>query len=234
MSRRRWMAWSLLPTLVVVGFAVVVLGRALAVERAASAYDAAVADPAAVPEAVERWEDLGWPVWFDDEVPALGRGASAVLAGDLAAARTAFEDASARSDGERRCRAAVNLVLTIEAQGDEVVELDPAAARALYQVARDEIDRFPSCRDRRQADGRGAGDRLDRAVERLDVKLAGGAAGPSEPRPVSPEQIDEEPDQDDLDDLDRALDENADARSEGPEFGEEDVGLPGVPASPQW
>lgn len=234
MSRRRWMAWSVLPTVVVVVFATLVLGRAVAVERAAAAYDAAVADPALASTAAERWDRLGWPVWFDDEVPAFGRGASAVLAGDLAAARASFEEAVARSDGDRRCRAAVNLVLTIEAQGDEIVELDPAAARALYQAARHEVDRFPSCRERRQADGQGAGDRLDRAVERLDDKLAGAGSGSTEQRPVSPEQTDEEPDQGDLDDLDRALDENADARSEGPEFGEEDIGLPGVPASPQW
>ena len=97
-----------------------------------------------------------------------------------------------QSSGERRCRAAVNLVLTIEAQGDEIVELDAASARALYCDARQRIETEPACRSRRQADRQGAGDRLDRAAARLDAKLVDGSSDATDQRPVSPEQV--EPD----------------------------------------
>jgi tetratricopeptide (TPR) repeat protein len=231
--RRRWVIWSVVPSLLLIAVAVMILGRVREVERAADAYAAAVAEPERAPDAVEAYDALAWPAWFDQDVEPLGRGAAALVAGDLAAARRAFEEALAQSSGERRCRAVVNLVLTIEAQGDEIVELDAASARTLYLQARERIDAEPGCRRRRQADHQGAGDRLDRAAARLDAKLVDDSSDSTDQRPVSPEEV--EPDQSDLDDLDRALDENADTRSKGPELeeGATDLGAR-PPHIPQW
>lgn len=231
-ARPRWLAWTVAPSLVVASVAVAVLGRVREVEQAAGRYAAAAIDPDRAPEAVEAFESLTWP-GLDDEIAPLGRGAASFVAGDLAAARGAFEDALERSSGERRCRAVVNLVLTVEAQGDEVAEIDPGTARSLHRDARDQIDDEPTCRARRDADRMGAGDRLDRAAARLDAKLSGSPPTSSDQRPVSPEQTESEPDQSDLDQLDRALDENAETRSQGPELEGGDTGLP-PPRTPEW
>ena len=225
--------WSVGPSLVLVAVAGTILGRVREVERAADAYAAAVAQLDRAPEAVEAYESLAWPAWIDPEVEPLGVGAATLVAGDRAAARRAFDEALDRSSGAHRCRAAVNLVLTIEAQGDEIVELDAARARPLYFEARQLIETEPACRNRRQADRQGAGDRLDRAAERLDAKLVDGSSDATDQQPVSPEEV--EPEQSDLDDLDRALDENADTRSKGPELeeGDTDIGVR-PPHVPQW
>lgn len=224
-----------MPSLVLVALAVTVLGRAVELERAAATYDDAVPAPARASAAVQAYRSLDWPVWFDDEVAPLGEGASRLVAGDLNGARAAFELAVERGDGERRCRGIVNLVLTIEAQGDEVVEIDAGVARAHYEDARLTVDRDGGCRGRRGADGTGAGDRLDRAAARLDAKLTAlPAPTERELRPVSPEPADSDFDPADLNELERALDENADTRSRGPELDEGAQVPAGEPRDPQW
>lgn len=229
------MTWSALPSVVVVAVALTTLGRYREVERAADRYAAAVADPERAPAAVAAYESLRWPAWFDDETEPFGLGAAALVAGDLAAARDAFEAALERSAGERRCQAAVNLVLTMEAQGDEVVEIDPGTARTLYLDARIQVEAEPTCRNRRRPDGQGSGDRLDRAAARLDARLETSPSTSSDQRPVSPEQTESQPDPSELDELDRALDENADTRSQGPELeeGGGDIGAR-PPHDAQW
>lgn len=234
-ARRRWARWSLGPSLVILVAAVALLGRVREVAQAESAYAAALAAPDRADAALAAYDSMRWPSWFDPSSEPLGRGASAFVAGDLAAARAAFEQAFEQSAGDHRCRAAVNLVLTIEAQGDEVIEIDAGAARRSYLDALVRVDADPACRERRDPDGMGAGDRLDRAAARLDAKLSGSPPASSDQRPVSPEQTKDPPDQSDLDDLDRALDENADTRSQGPELeeGGTDIGAR-PPHVPEW
>lgn len=234
-ARRRWVVRSAGPSLVVIALAVTILGRAVELERAASAYAAAVGEPERAAGAVQAYRSLQWPVWFDEEAPLLGEGAASLLAGDLNGARSAFESVVAHGDGERRCRAIVNVVLTIEAQGDEVVAIDGGAASLHYEEARRTVDLDPGCRQRRHADGTGAGDRLDRAAARLDDKLAAlpPSAASDELRPVTPEESDSDFDPADLNELDRALEENADTRSRGREL-DESTEPAGIPRDPQW
>lgn len=231
---RRRLAWSLGPTLVALAVAAKLLWSWWAIEQAGDAYRDAVADPARATAAVERFERADWLLFNDRAVPIFGVGAAHFVGGDLLDARRAFEDAVAEADGARRCAAVVNLVLTVETQGDELVEIDAGSGLDHYRQARDLIDEHVDCRRRTDA-GRGPGDRLDRAADRLDEKLAAGVvAAPNDQRPVSPEQTQTDPAANDLDQLDQALDQNADTRSQGPELQQDADFEPPVPPRARW
>ena len=61
------MVWSVVPSLVLVAAAATILGRVREVERAADAYAAAAAEPDRAPAAVEAYDSLAWPAWFDQD-----------------------------------------------------------------------------------------------------------------------------------------------------------------------
>jgi len=234
-NRRRWAACSLGPTLVALAVATPLLWSWWAIEQAGNAYRAALGDPARAAAAVERFEGVDRLVFYDDAVTTFGAGAAHFVGGELLDARRAFEDAVAESDGARRCAGVVNLVLTVETQGDELVEIDAGSGVDHYRQARALIDDHADCRRRRADDGRGPGDRLDRAADRLDDKLAAVVvAEPNDQQPVSPEQTQADPAANDLDELDQALDENADTRSQGPELTEEADFEPPAPSGARW
>ena len=126
----------------------------------------------------------------------------------------------------------VNLALTVEAQGDTTIDLNPVDAQALYAEAKGIAQSNPACLARTTPDGDGEGDRLARLLGRLAEKMQREAS-----QEVTRSQSDSggtrDPD-DNFSDLEQQLDENAEARSEGRELEEEVVLDPSVFDGPQW
>jgi hypothetical protein len=220
--RRRLVVWSALPALVALGAAGVLGGRAFTTDRGIAAIDGSALVPSRAADAVE-WFDRSEAVTFSDrEAPSFNRGVAWFAAGELSRARAEFDRALERAEGAARCRVVVNLALTVEAQGDALVDADPHGSQALYAEAKGIAEGNPECRARRTPARDGPGDRLERLLERLESKLL-----TDDSREVSRPRADpnstREP-EDDFSELEQQLDENAETRSEGREL-EEGVDL---------
>jgi hypothetical protein len=230
--RRRLVAWSVLPALVALAVAGALGGRAITTDRGIAAIDGSALVPSRAADAVE-WFDRSEAVTFSDrEVPSFNRGVAWIAAGELSRARAEFDRALERAEGAARCRVVVNLALTVEAQGDALVDADPHGSQALYAEAKGVAEGNPECRARRTPASDGPGDRLDRLLERLEAKLeTEGSREVSRPR-ADPNSA-REP-EDDFSELEKQLDENAETRSEGREL-EEGVELaPTVSNARPW
>ncbi|MDQ3469356.1 MAG: hypothetical protein M3487_06285, partial [Actinomycetota bacterium] len=207
-----------------------------ATERGIEAYEAGRADPEAYGTAV-RWFDRAARLnVYEREVPPFDRGDALVGKGDLSGARTSFEEALGLAGDDRRCVVVVNLVLTIELQGDALTAVDELDARPMYAEAEAVIEANRDCLARTTPAGDGEGDRLARAAARLDDK-----SRVEQPDRRTQTRQDETTDADpvkpgdgDLDELERRLEDNAETRVEGREL---DEGLDqGVPPhdGPSW
>lgn len=230
--RRRLLAWSAVPALVVVAVATVLIGRALATDRGIAAVPSSTFDRGRATEAVTWFDRSEWINLYDREGPSFNRGVAWFASGDLARARAEFEAALDLAGGSARCRVLVNLALTVEAQGDALAEPDPHGSQALYAEAKGIAQGNPACLGRRTPEGDGEGDRLQRLLERLEDKLVT-AESTEVSRPRADPDSTREPD-DDFSELEQQLDENAETRSEGREL-EEGVDLtPTRSRGPQW
>lgn len=228
--RHRLLAWSALPVLALTALAGVLLFNAVAIDRGIDAYRTDDHGNAA------EWFDRAAAInIYERELPAFDRGDALVAAGDLAGARLAFEEALGLADGERRCVVVVNLVLTVELQGDAVVATDPGGARQFYAEADDLVRVNDNCLPLTTDAGDGPGDRLARALERLEDKLEDDEVE-NLPQAEAEESVGPEadPNQDDVDELERRLEENAETRTQGEEINESlDRGLP-PQDGPSW
>jgi len=209
----------------------VLLFNAVAIDRGIAAYRTDDHE-----RAVEWFDRAAVINVYDRELPAFDRGDALVAAGNLAGARLAFEEALGLADGERRCVVVVNLVLTVELQGDAIAATDAGAARQFYAEADDLIRVNDGCLPLTTAEEDGPGDRLARALDRLEDKLEeeelasvpqAEAEAVTEPEPGDPSD-------DDVDELERRLEENAETRTQGREINESlDRGLP-PQDGPSW
>jgi hypothetical protein len=179
-TRRRLLAWSAVPALLVLCLAAKLLSLGLLGARAADAYGAN--DAASVRAAAEGLQPAN--IIEPHKAPFAAGGAD-VLSGDFGAARLRFEEAlhlvpAAQAGRADACVITVNLVLAIERLGDEKLDAeDPDTAAGLFEEALAAVAAAPEgC----FAGGlpAGTGERLAEADARLQEKLA--AAG-QEPAP---------------------------------------------------
>lgn len=230
--RRRLLAWSLLPGLVALVAAVALIGRAVTTQRGIDALSAGAFEPGEAADAVEWFDRSEWINLYDREGPAFNRGVAWFADGELERARAEFEDALGRAGDSGRCRVVVNLALTIEAQGDALAEPDPHGSQGLYGEAKGVAEGNPACLAKRTPEGDGAGDRLQRLLDRLAEKLTTEESR-EVVRPRADPDATREPD-DEFRQLEQQLDDNARKRSEGREL-EEGVELnPTISGGPQW
>ncbi|GAA3407066.1 hypothetical protein [Pseudarthrobacter polychromogenes] len=171
-SRRRLLAWSAIPVILMLCVAAKLLSLGLLGARAAGAYEAN--DAASVRSAAEALHVVNL---IEPHKAPLAAGDADVLAGDFAAARLRFEEALGlvpprQSGSAEACVIRVNLVLAIERLGDEKLGAeDPAAAAVLFEEALAAVAAAPDdCfSEHLPAD---TGDRLAGAEVRLQEKLA--------------------------------------------------------------
>lgn len=171
-ARRRLLAWSAVPVILMVCVAAKLLSLGLLGERAAGAYEAN--DAGSVRSAAEALHVVNL---IEPHKAPFAAGDADVLAGDFAAARLRFKEALGlvplgQSGSAGECVIRVNLVLAIERLGDEKLGAeDPAAAAALFEEALAAVAAAPDrcLSDRLPA---GTGDRLAGAEARLQEKLA--------------------------------------------------------------
>jgi len=230
--RRRLLAWSVLPAVVLLVMAGALLGRAVATERGIEAVERATFARERAVDAVTWFDRAGRFEITDRARPAFNRGVAWFRAGELGRARQEFQAAWRAADDDIHCRVVVNLALTVEAQGDVALDVDPIDAQALFAEAKGIAQGNAECLARTTASGDGEGDRLARLLARLAEKMV-----PEGGREVTRSQSDEggtrDPD-DNFSELEQQLDENAEARSEGRELEEEVVLDPSVFHGPQW
>jgi hypothetical protein len=230
--RRRLLGWSALPGLAVAALGGVLIGRAVANERGIDAVEHSTFARARALDAIDWFDRAGWIELTDRELAPFNRGVAWFRAGELGQARGEFE-AALRAAGEgTRCRTIVNLALTVEAQGDTTIDLNPVDAQALYAEAKGIAQSNPECLARTTPDGDGEGDRLTRLLARLAEKMPR-EAGQEVTRSRSDTGGTRDPD-DNFSELEQQLDENAETRSEGRELEEEVVLDPSVFDGPQW
>ncbi|MBD1539551.1 hypothetical protein HC749_15450 [Arthrobacter sp. S13_S34] len=171
-SRRRLLAWSAIPVILMLCVAAKLLSLGLLGARAAGAYEAN--DAASVRSAAEALHVVNL---IEPHKAPFAAGGADVLAGDFAAARLRFEEALGlvpprQSGSAEACVIRVNLVLAIERLGDEKLGAeDPAAAAVLFEEALAAVAAAPDdCfSEHLPAD---TGDRLAGAEVRLQEKLA--------------------------------------------------------------
>jgi hypothetical protein len=215
--RRRLVAWSLIPALIVLGGAGVVGHRTWATWRGIDAVEHSAFRPSRARMGVEWFDRAAWVNLYDTADPSFNRGVAWFAAGELARARIEFEDAISMAGGAQRCVVLVNLGLTMEAEAAAASEIDEASGQALYAAAKDVVVGNPSCLARTAPDGDGPGDRLARLLARLEEHL------PLPTRDIEVTRADPnatgEPD-DAFDQLNRRLDDNAQTRSQGRELEE--------------
>jgi hypothetical protein len=230
--RRRLLGWSALPALALLGLAGVLLGRAVANERGIDAVEGSAFARERAIDAVTWFDRAGWFDLGEGGLAAFNRGVAWFRAGELGRARSEFEVALRAVDEAARCQVVVNLALTVEAQGDAAIEVNPVDARALYGEAKGIAQSNPQCLARTTPDEDGEGDRLARLLGRLAEKTQRDA-GQEVTRSESDSGRTREPDED-FSELEQQLDDNAEARSEGRELEEEVVLDPSVFDGPQW
>lgn len=171
-ARRRLLAWSAVPVILMLCVAAKLLSLGLLGARAAGAYEAN--DSASVRAAAEALHVVNL---IEPHKAPFAAGDADVLAGDFAAARLRFEEALAlvpprQSGSAGACVITVNLVLAIERLGDEKLGAeDPAAAAVLFEEALAAVAAAPDgcLSDVLPA---GTGDRLAGAEARLQEKLS--------------------------------------------------------------
>jgi hypothetical protein len=170
--RRRLLAWSALPVVLVLCMAAKLLSLGPLGGQAASAFEAA--DAASVRGAAEA---LQLANIIEPHKAPFAAGDADVLDGNFRAARLRFEEALdlvplARSASAEACLIRVNLVLAIERLGDEKLQAgEPAPAAGLFREALAAVEAAPEgC----FAEGlpAGTGDTLAGAEARLQDKLA--------------------------------------------------------------
>lgn len=191
-ARRRLLAWSAVPVIVVLCVAVKLLSLGLLGARAANAYE--TNDAASVRAAAEGLQPVNL---IEPHKAPFAEGNAEVLAADFAAARLRFEEAldhipATRSGSADACIIRVNLVLAIERLGDErLAAEDPASAAGLFGEALAAVAAAPEgCFS--EGHPAGTGDRLAGAEARLQKKLAGAGQEPARGQEENPP----EPDQD--------------------------------------
>lgn len=220
--RRRLLAWSALPVVAMLAVGAKLVFTSWATDRGIAAYGAGSDDGGRYDRALQWFDRAAWINVYEREIPAFDRGDALVAAGDLPAARLAFEEALGLARGARRCTVVVNLALTIEMQGDAaaaVVELD---GQRFYVEAGELIDDNGECMELTTAVDDGQGDRLARALDRLDGKIIQQVTT-RVPRATADQAVGpdpEDPSDDDVDELEQQMEENAETRSEGREINE--------------
>ncbi len=234
--RRRLVRWSAVPALLVVAVAAGLLFTTWATGRGIDAYDAGADDADRSAGALEWFDRASWLDAHEQEIAPFDRGDTLFRLRDFEGARAAFEQAYELADGDRRCIVVVNLVLTLETQGDALAAVDQLAAQPSYADAVEVIEENPGCLALTTPENDGAGDRLERVQERLLAKILLDAPNQTrrEPRNLPSEAEAVDPDQSDVDELERRMEKNADARSRGREIDEgEDRGRP-TEEGPSW
>ncbi|PNI09786.1 hypothetical protein CXX84_06050 [Arthrobacter sp. AFG7.2] len=193
-ARRRLLAWSAVPVIVVLCVAAKLLSLGLLGARAANAYE--THDAASVRAAAEGLQPVNL---IEPHKAPFAAGNAEVLAADFGAARLRFEEAlghipATRSGAADACIIRVNLVLAIERLGDErLAAEDPASAAGLFGEALAAVAAAPEgCFS--EGHPAGTGDRLAGAEARLQEKLDGAGQEPA-PAPGQEEKP-QEPDQD--------------------------------------
>lgn len=118
----------------------------------------------------DRFDDLAVGNVVQRHIAPFNLGDARFLARDLEGARAEFERALDLAPADARCRVLFNLVMTVEALGDDRAESDdPDGARALYTEALGMIEE--SACPIGASDG--SGERLGEARERLEDKSSG-------------------------------------------------------------
>ena len=230
--RRRLLGWSALPALALLGLAGLLLGRAVANERGVDAVERSAFARERALDAVTWFDRAGWFELGEGGLAPFNRGVAWFRAGELGRARSEFEVALRAAGEGVRCQVVVNLALTVEAQGDATIDVNPVDAQALYAEAKGIAQSNRHCLARATPDEDGEGDRLARLLERLAEKMQREAS-----QEVTRSQSDSggtrDPD-DNFSELEQQLDQNAETRSEGRELEEEVVLDPSVFDGPQW
>ncbi|MFP5366252.1 MAG: hypothetical protein ACLGIS_05260 [Actinomycetes bacterium] len=179
-SRRRLLAWSAVPVVLVLCLAAKLLSLGLLAGRAAGAFEAS--DATSVRTAAEGLQPANI---IEPHKALFAAGDADVLAGDFGAARHRFEEAlgllpQARSGSTEDCIIRVNLVLAIEHLGDQkAASDDPASAAGLFREALAAVASAPEGCFSAGHPG-GTGDKLARAEARLQEKLAEGTQEPAQ------------------------------------------------------
>lgn len=192
--RRRLLAWSAVPVILMLCVAAKLLSLGLLGARAAGAYGAS--DAAAVHAAAEG---LRLANVIEPHKAPFASGDAHVLSGDFGAARLRFQESldlvqAAQTGSADACVIRVNLVLAIERLGDEKIRAeDPASAAGLFEEALAAAGAAPEgCFS--EGLPAGTGERLTGAESRLQEKLA--VAGQEAAPQAVQEGIPEETDQD--------------------------------------
>lgn len=177
--RRRLLAWSALPVVLVLCIAAKLLSLGMLGGRAAGAFDAA--DAASVRAAADALQPANL---IEPHKAPFAAGDAHVLDGNFAAARLRFEEAlgavpPARSESPDACVIRVNLVLAIERLGDEKLKAgEPVPAAGLFEEALAAAEATPDGCFSGGLPG-GTGDRLAGAEARLQEKLSAPGSSPA-------------------------------------------------------
>ncbi|MBZ2197300.1 hypothetical protein [Occultella gossypii] len=167
LRRRRLLRWSIGPAAVALLIAGKLLGTPILNATAVSAYEAGVADPMEYERSQRLFTLAGFANLFEREVSPFNQGDVLFRLGDLPGAQAQFEQALGLAGPDRACQVRVNLVLSIEAQGDALG--DVPGAQAHYDAALAVIDEAAYCfSEQASSEASEAGDRLMEAQERIE------------------------------------------------------------------
>ncbi|CAM3606338.1 hypothetical protein OCAE111667_17905 [Occultella aeris] len=167
LRRRRLLRWSVGPAAVALLIAGKLLGTPILNATAVSAYEAGVADPMEYERSQRLFTLAGFANLFEREVSPFNQGDVLFRLGDLPGAQAQFERALGLAGPDRACQVRVNLVLSIEAQGDALG--DVPGAQAHYDAALAVIDEAEYCfSEQAGSEASEAGDRLMEAQERIE------------------------------------------------------------------
>jgi tetratricopeptide (TPR) repeat protein len=186
----------------------------------AFAYSAAASHVAGDgPGTVQSSRGLEWVNLFETYKAPYNLGVGLATSGDLAGARTAFEQALPLAPGLEQCAVRVNLAIVIERQGDAAeADGDRDTAMGLWQEALIVMEDAPEGCRTPEADEvspdpeQNMEDTVDEEIRRLLEKLQDPTGG--EPPPDQEPEENETPDQSDLENLQDQLDQGAEERDD--------------------
>lgn len=165
-QRRRRLLWASAPVVLVMALvAAKAISMPLINDGGIDAFDRG--DSAS---AIDRFDALAAGNVVQRHIAPFNLGDAQFVARDFDGARAQFERALDLASADDRCRVLVNLVMTVEALGDDRAESgDSDGARALYTEALGMIEESDCPID--SIDG--SGERLDEATDRLADKIDG-------------------------------------------------------------
>lgn len=182
--RRRLLVRSAAPAALALLIAAKLIGTPVLNAMAINAYEQGASDAAQYERSQRLLTQAGVLSVFERVIPPFNQGDVLFRMGDFVGAQAQFEEALTLASGDVACMVRVNLVLSIEAQGDALG--DSPGATALYEAALARIDEAPECFSPTTERGEQAADRLTAAQERLSEQTG------DEPAPDDTEQPEDE------------------------------------------